>query len=257
MAITIVGTGHVLKKSVNDVREEIEKGNYDIIAVELDKERFEILKNFDEKNFNFKFSFEFLADPSLLIRYVLGEMQREIGKKLNVFPGSEMKEAISLAKERNLKIFLIDRNIKITMNHLMDIPLKEKIKMLFIDKNFIEFKNIDEILEKENLELIIKAFKGLPNLYNALIDERDIYMAVNLYNIQNKFQNSNILAVVGAGHKSGIEKYLDGLKKGKKINLEKILKFRKISFHRKVENLSFAIMLLFAYFLIKIIIRKK
>lgn len=249
MAIKIIGTGHVLKKSVNEVREEILNGNYDIICVELDNERFKILKSI-EKNLNgVKFSFKFFLNPSDIIRYVLGKIQQEIGKKLNVFPGSEMKEAILLAEKRNLKIFLIDRNIKITMNHLMDIPLKEKIKMLSFDKNFNI--NIDEILEEKNLKLILNELKKFPNLYNSLIDERDIYMALNLYSIQKKFPSSNILAIVGAGHKEGITKYLNELNLNKKFDIEKILKFKKISLHRRIENFVFAVMLLLLYFIIK------
>ncbi|MFN3527519.1 MAG: TraB/GumN family protein [Candidatus Altarchaeaceae archaeon] len=252
MAIKIIGTGHVLKKSVDEVREEILKGNYDIVCVELDKERFEILKSNDLKFEKFKFSFKFFLNPSDIMRYILWNIQKEIGKKLNVFPGSEMKEAISLAEERNLKIFLIDRDIRITMNHLMNIPLKEKIKMLSFDKKNFEDINIDEILEEKNLNLILKEIKKFPNFYDSLIDERDIYMTINLYNIQMKFPNSNILAIVGAGHKEGIERYLKELNENKKFNIEKILKFRKIHLHKKIENLIFAIGLLLIFLGLKI-----
>jgi len=260
--ITIVGTGHVLKRSVNEVRERISKGNYDIVAIELDENRFKILENIDSfHDFEFKNThfLKFLLNPSLLVQYILSAIQREIGKNLNVFPGSEMKEAISLAREKNLKIFLIDRSDKITMNRLMNIPLKEKIKLLFFGKGMKKLNldfNIDNLIEEENLNLILKELKKFPNLYNGLIGERDLYMAINLYNIQKNFPDKNIIAIVGAGHKEGIMKNLNKLNNGEKFDLNEILKFTKIPFHRKIENFLFAFLLLFFYFVIKIAIKR-
>lgn len=254
--ITIVGTGHVLKKSVEKVRCEILTEKYEIIAVELDEERAKILSSIEFYNKN-KFSPELFLTPSLIVRYILSEIQKEIGKKLNVFPGSEMKVAMELAKEKNLKIFLIDRNIKITMNHLMNIPLREKIKFLFFGTNIkkFDFENIESILEEENLELILEEIKKFPNLYNGLIRERDIYMAINLYNIQKNFPDKNILAIVGAGHKKGIIENLNKLKKGETIDLSNVLKIEKIPIHRKIENFLFATAILLFFIIFKVAIK--
>jgi pheromone shutdown protein TraB len=46
-----------------------------------------------------------------------------------------------------------------------------------------------------------------PFIYEVLVDERDRYMAENLKRISKE----KVLAIVGAGHVSGIKRYLGDL----------------------------------------------
>ncbi|OQX21420.1 MAG: hypothetical protein BWK75_03150 [Candidatus Altiarchaeales archaeon A3] len=259
--IKIIGTGHVLQKSVNEVRKEISELKPNFVTVELDKKRYEILK---ENNFDLNFEREhslssLFSNPSNILSYLLAEIQMELGKKFNVVPGAEMREAILCAREINAGVVLIDRDISITINRLLNLPLNEKIKMLTISPKMTKDINfgvggIEGILELKNLEKITKMLKKFPKFYNGLIAERDIYMAMNLYLLQSKFPYANIVAVVGAGHKEGIEKFLNKFEKEgiMDINVNGIKRIEKISLSSHITNVFFVFVLMFAFLVLKI-----
>jgi len=262
--IKIIGTGHVLQKSVHEVRIELLETKPDFVAVELDNTRYEILK---ENNFELNFGQRHIFVRNLfalsgLIQYLLSMLQQEFGKKLNVFPGAEMIEAILCAREINANVVLIDRNINITMNRLLNLPLKEKIRMLTLSPKTmpVDFKidKIDGLLEPKNLNKITDIMKKFPKFYKGLIEERDMYMAVNLYKLQLKFPHSNIIAVVGAGHKEGIEKFLNKFENETRtnintnINIASLKKIEKISLQTHIANIFFVFILFFAFLALKI-----
>ncbi len=263
--IKIIGTGHVLQKSVNEVRETILAIKPDFVAVELDRKRYEILKeNNFELNFEEAYSHysvrDLFSSPAGLIQYLLANLQREFGKKLNVFPGSEMKEAILCAKEINANIILIDRNIDVTMNRILNLPLNEKLKMLTLSPKMtkdidIDFEDgINSILDPKNLEKITNIMKKFPKFYKGLVEERDAYMAMNLYSLQLRFPYANIVAVVGAGHNEGIEKFLNKFENEKVINVDinTINKVEKISRLSHFTNILFAFILIVALIFLKL-----
>lgn len=256
--IKIIGTGHVLQKSVNEVRDTISKIKPDFVAVELDKKRYEILKNNFELNFEdiSHYSARDLFSPAGLIQYLLACIQREFGKKLNVFPGSEMKEAILCAKEINANIVLIDRNIDVTMNRILNLPLNEKIKMLTLSPKMrkdINFNEINSILDPENLNKITNIMKKFPKFYKGLVEERDMYMAMNLHSLQSRFPDANIVAVVGAGHKEGIEKFLNNFENKKmNVDINTINRIEKISPLSHFTNVLFAFILILALIFLKL-----
>ena len=55
-------------------------------------------------------------------------------------------------------------------------------------------------------QLIGELRKIVPSAAIVLIDERDAFMAKNLLDLSNQ---GKVVAVVGAGHREGIQKYLD------------------------------------------------
>ena len=67
--------------------------------------------------------------------------------------------------------------------------------------------DLDEILESRDIltDLMNELKEFSPGAGEVLIDERDEYLAQNILNIDS---SKRILAVVGAGHLSGIERYL-------------------------------------------------
>ncbi len=260
--IKIIGTGHILEKSVRDVEKFIDEENPDIIALELDTKRFKVLEernwrlDFSEEGVNFKSLLkEMVRGGSLLV--LLGEflalIQRDLGRKFGVHPGSEMVAAIQSARNSGKKIALIDRDIEITLNHVLSVPIKEKIKLFTRSDHDIELignllgTDIDGILREENIEKIMMELKkSLPMLYSALVDERDRYMAHMLLKLQEKYPEKNILAVIGAGHKKGIEGYLE---KTCFADMEKLTELRPVS-RLHLIPLVFAIVL--TYILMKI-----
>ena len=112
--IILVGTGHILEKSVKEVEEVIDREAPDVIAVELCKDRYEALKG-DVGDFSIK---EVLGggNPFLLLtHWLLAYVQRKMGAEFGMEPGADMMAAIKKAEETGCRIALVDRPIQITM----------------------------------------------------------------------------------------------------------------------------------------------
>lgn len=273
MVIRIIGTGHILSRSVEEVRTAISEDKPDMVAVELDLKRFHALEGvgFDPKSYQKRVSFKDLivslvggGSFPVFLEGVLALIQKELGEKYGIYPGSDMCAAIVSAKNSGSRIALIDRDIEITMNRLMQIPLKEIIHLLLSREGDLELvsrlldSNIEGILEKENLDIIMDRLKKeLPSTYKVLVDERDQYMAYTLHRIQKGNLGAKILAVVGAGHKRGISEYLERIEHGHRIDMQKILEIRPVS---SVRVLFLLFMVFVAFILIKygfLLMRKK
>ncbi len=75
------------------------------------------------------------------------------------------------------------------------------------DVEDIEEIDIEEMTDGDVVAAMMEEFRQFsPRGANALIDERDAYIAHNLHKLRE--QGYDVLAVVGAGHKAGIERYL-------------------------------------------------
>ena len=209
--LVIVGTAHVSPKSIKDVEETIEKEMPEAVAIELDRRRFDALTREVQQDVPILDVIRKGETHLLIFQLLLSYFQKRIGDTYGVKPGDEMLAAVRKAKEINADVILIDRDIGITLKRFWtSLSLFEKLKLLghlimdFIKKEEVE---IDEILEEDVLELLVKEFRDIaPSAANVLIDERDAYMASNLIKSLNKYDR--LVAVVGAGHKKGIEKYL-------------------------------------------------
>ncbi|MDI6885812.1 MAG: TraB/GumN family protein [archaeon] len=129
--ILLVGTGHVLEKSVKEVEEVIAREKPDVVAVELCAARYQALKG-EMRDFSPK---ELLSagNPFLILtHWLLAYVQRKIGKEVGIEPGADMMAAIKKAEELGCKIALIDRPIQITMQRFWKkMRFVEKLKMVF------------------------------------------------------------------------------------------------------------------------------
>ncbi|MFP8952306.1 TraB/GumN family protein [Natrialbaceae archaeon A-arb3/5] len=75
------------------------------------------------------------------------------------------------------------------------------------DVEEVEEIDIEEMTDGDVVAAMMEEFRQFsPRGANALIDERDAYIAHNLHELRT--QGYDVLAVVGAGHKAGIERYL-------------------------------------------------
>ncbi|HID42512.1 MAG TPA: TraB/GumN family protein [Archaeoglobaceae archaeon] len=209
--LVIVGTAHVSPKSIRDVEETIEKEMPEAVAIELDRRRFHALTRDELQDIPILDVIRKGETHLLIFQLLLSYFQKRIGDTYGVKPGEEMIAAVRKAKEINVDVILIDRDIGITLKRFWaSLSLFEKLKLVghlimdFIRKEEVE---IDEVLEEDVLELLVKEFRDIaPSAARVLIDERDAYMASNLIKSLNKYDK--LVAVVGAGHKKGIERYL-------------------------------------------------
>jgi pheromone shutdown-related protein TraB len=213
--IEIIGTAHVSKESIEEVREAIINHQPDVVAVELDLNRYQNMmaeKNGQEKqNVNIKDLIKGDKLSIFLVSMFLSYLQRKIGDDLGVKPGSEMLVAIETAEEIGAKVALIDRDISITLKRALNkMSFFEKAKFVYgiIASVFSkeEIEDVESIKDGDTLTEIMEYFKEMsPQAYDVLVTERDVYMAHQLQGINEE----NVVVVIGAGHKKGIEAYMD------------------------------------------------
>ncbi len=208
--IKIVGTAHVSPKSIEEVVKTIEEVKPEAVAVELDYKRLKSLQG-DVQEIPIVDVIKRGEAHLLLFQIVLSYFQRKIGEEYGVRPGDEMLAAIEKAREIGADVLLIDRDVTITFKRFWSsLSLKEKLKIAYsLIKGLFESEDVDveKMLEEDILETLVKEFRDIaPSAAKTLIDERDAYMAYNLIDASKKY--SKIVAVVGAGHKKGIEYYL-------------------------------------------------
>jgi len=211
--IVIVGTAHVSEKSVQEVRRAIEELRPDVVAVELCQGRYRALTGQEETGeIQIK---EILSGGKLyllLVQWFLAYVQKKIGSELGVKPGSEMIAAIEAANAVGARVALVDRDIAVTIQRFwssMSFLEKAKLVVSMIPAAFGKGEeiDIDKVTEEDVVSAIIEEFRGVsPRAASVLIDERDAYIARNLIQLG---RTGRVLAVVGAGHREGITKYLD------------------------------------------------
>lgn len=211
--IVIIGTAHVSEKSVAEVREAIEQTRPDIVAVELCQRRYLALIGQD-KDEDIKIS-ELLSGGKIylvLVQWLLAYIQRQIGSEMGVRPGAEMLAAIEAARAINARVALVDRDISITIQRFWSaMSIWEKLKMLWslvvaalgFGKEDLD---VDSVTDSDVVSQLMAEFREIaPSAARALVDERDAYIARNLYDLS---RYGKVLAVVGAGHREGIMRYL-------------------------------------------------
>ena len=213
--IKIIGTAHVSKESIDEVKEAIIINQPDVVAVELDINRYQNMmaeKNGQEKpDVNIRDIIKGDKLSIFLVSMFLSYMQRKIGDDLGVKPGSEMIAAIETAEEIGAKVALIDRDISVTLKRaLNEMSFIEKAKFVFgIIASFFskdEIEDVESIKDGDTLNEVMEYFKEMsPKAYSVLVSERDAYMANMLQNIEGE----NVVVVVGAGHKKGITEYME------------------------------------------------
>src|SRR3989344_3233725 len=209
--LTLVGTSHISAKSIQKVREVIEKNRPGVVAIELDLIRLHSL-------FLKKRSLNLKDIVKIGIRaYIMGVIgawvERKLGDIVHVRPGDEMRQAVRSAKEVNAKIALIDRDIRTTLKRISK-QLTWTERLRFIKEIFTSLFRRQKIpfdiksvpSKKVILELIEKVKQDYPSIYRVIIDERDRILARNLYKLLQSEQT--IVAVIGAGHEDGVIRFL-------------------------------------------------
>jgi len=214
--IVLVPTSHIARQSLENVRMVIKKEKPDCVAVELDMNRYMAIKEGESSSIEAMKNLGFLT---FLFYWILKQLQSWLGKKLGILPGSEMVQAIEVARREEIKIAFIDRDIRVTLARVKNISWKEKTKLILylfkgltIDYLLLKIRKGEKIdLSKvPPKELINQAMllmkKDFPQLYRVLVKERDLYMAIKLKKLSEQFRK--IVAVTGAGHTDGLKRLL-------------------------------------------------
>ena len=211
--LRILGTAHVATASVEAVRHHIAEYQPDIVAVELCKSRHDALtsgRRLDKEGL-LKVVKEGKA-PLVLIQSLLAAEQRKLGLDEGQQPGAELIAAVEEAKAADLEVALVDRDIQVTLRRAWkNMRFIEKYRVLTSliaqDDDDDEAPDVNSLLDDSDLlSSLMEELRGFsPGAGIVLIDERDEYLATKISALS---PDKKVLAVVGAGHLTGIENYL-------------------------------------------------
>jgi pheromone shutdown-related protein TraB len=210
--IILIGTAHVSRESAKLVAKVIEEERPDTVSIELCNSRYESMtkKNQWQNTDLIKVIREKKAFL-LLSNLMLAHFQKKIGQKLGIKPGEEMMRAIQAAEAVHAHVHLADRDIRTTLSRtwrLMGLWTKLKLFAQFLasvgEADKIQEEDIEKMKDKDVLETLLSEIdEAFPELRRILIDERDQYLTHKIRTAPGK----KIVAVVGAGHVPGIQRY--------------------------------------------------
>jgi len=232
--VIVLGTAHISRESVNDVKILIANEKPDVVCVELCQSRYQSITDKDRwKKLDI---IQVIKERKLFLlmsSVILSIFQKKMGEKTDVKPGEEIITAIEIAEKQAIPFELIDRDIQVTLKRAWRetgyfskmLILSELLASMFVSDKLEE----EDIEKMKSEDMLNDLFKNLPKKFdsikNIIITERDMYLSQKIRNVIDK--NSKIkklVAVVGAGHLQGIKEYFD-----KKIDLEEIEKVKEKS----------------------------
>ena len=210
-SLRIVGTAHVSKASKEFVAEQVNKGSYDCVAVELCSSRFQQLT--DPASLEAMDLFQVIKQKrvtTLAVMLAMGAFQQRIAAKFDLEPGAELKIAVDLARTKNLPIELIDRDIGTTLSRFFGmVSWWERLQVFgglftaIVTKDDPSEEEVESLKKGDLLEQVISSLaESSPSIHAVLIAERDKYMAAKLITVCQK--KREVIAIVGAGHLKGL-----------------------------------------------------
>ncbi len=215
--ITILGTAHVSRASADKAQELIESKQHDVICIELCQSRFNAMTDPNALAKMDLFDVIRSGKASMVTASLaLGSYQQRMAEQLGIEPGLEMKTSIKHAKELDLPLVVIDREVGTTLKRVYhNVPFWKRIYIIaglftsVVSRETVSEEEIEKLKTGDLLETTFAQFsEDAKDLFVPLIDERDRYMTAKLLQTMKNNPGKNLLAVVGAGHVKGMTNYL-------------------------------------------------
>ncbi|MBU0461625.1 MAG: TraB/GumN family protein [Nanoarchaeota archaeon] len=211
--LSIIGTSHIARESVEEIKRFVNEQKPGIIAVELDQRRLYALLH----NIKSKVRLRDIRTVGLkgFLFAVFGSWaQKKLGNIVKIEPGAEMKTASKLALQQGVQLALIDRDITVTLKEFSRrLTWKERFRFIGDIFRFMFFRkremkrlgieklDLTKVPEEALISKLMHELKTrYPNVYKVLVADRNRIMAHNLFIIMTHNPTVKILAVVGAGH---------------------------------------------------------
>ena len=215
---TLLGTAHVSRASAEAVKEMASSGEFDAVAVELCQARYDALTA--ERKWTDLDLYRIIRDGKaglVMANLALSAYQRRIAEQFGIEPGAEMRAATVAAKEQDIPLQLVDRDLATTLRRsYASVPWYKRMYMMaglalgMVSSEEIDEEAIEKLKEGDILESTFTEFaEQSPELYEALIAERDRYMASRLREENIDAEGRKVLVVIGAGHMEGLAKHLE------------------------------------------------
>lgn len=215
----LLGTAHVSRASADAVAELLAEMPFDAVAVELCAHRAQQLRRPDA-----------IAEMDLwrVLRdgragvvaagLALGAYQRRLAEQFGIEPGAEMRIALEVSEQQGAASWLIDRDVGLTLRRARArlgwwdrAKLTTGLVAAVISDDAIDESEIEQLKQGDVLTSTFSEFAAQSDsLYEALIRERDRYMAASLrqHAQDSPERPARVLAVVGAGHLEGLARHL-------------------------------------------------
>jgi len=199
--VLLIGAAHVVDLG-GPLRTTLGGRVLDGVAVELDAERAEALMGGGARSGG-------RADVPIFAR-LWAVVQKRLGAEIGGgSPGDEMKVAVTVARERNLPVFLIDDPIRATLLELVrTMPFKERVALfvgafvgLFVPAKVVEHE-MDRYTENPD-EFAQEIRRASPTIARVLLDDRNEHMADRLASLRGQGYG-RLAVVVGDAHLPGL-----------------------------------------------------
>ncbi|HUX42997.1 MAG TPA: TraB/GumN family protein [Rectinemataceae bacterium] len=243
--ILIVGTAHISRESIDEVRSLIRAEGPARVCVEIDAGRYRSMSEGSKwENLDIIKVLKEGRGFLLLANLALSGFQRRMGSEVGVKPGEEMLAAVSAADELGIPYAFCDRDVQTTLKRAWgrsNLWNRSKLLASLVDSAVsgekLSAEDIEKLKEQNELEKMMGELADfLPSVKEVLIDERDRYLAARIFTEAKAASlttgNTNasvdqaspdsgelkapapVLAVVGAGHLEGIVSWLERLERG-------------------------------------------
>ncbi|MDR1867158.1 MAG: TraB/GumN family protein [Treponema sp.] len=228
--IVLIGTAHISRESIEEVQQTIQQyaasGSLTMLCIELDSERLTAMTQKEHwekldiaKIFREGKGFLFIAN------LILASFQRRTGSNIGVQPGEEMKCALETAQSLSIPFSLCDRNVQITLRRAWIVcGFWNKCKLLAsliataLSNEKMNEEEIEKLKNTNELDSMMDSLATyLPPVKKTLIDERDYYLAANIWTAVPEEAGGTQIAVVGAGHIAGICTHLEKMAAGTEV----------------------------------------
>ncbi|REC93534.1 TraB/GumN family protein [Kushneria indalinina] len=215
--LTLVGTAHVSRDSADEVRELIQSGEFDAVAIELCASRHQSLVDPDAIARLDLFQVLRQGKAGMVAASLaLSAFQQRVAEQSGIEPGADMKAAVEEAQHADLPLYLIDREIGVTLKRVYrNVPWYRRMTLIsgivgsVLSRQKVSSEEIERLKEGDVLESTFTEFaQQSRHLYTPLIEERDRYMALKLLETLPDGDTRRVLVVIGAGHLKGMSTHL-------------------------------------------------
>ena len=216
--ILLLGTAHVSQASCDEVKAAIIEKKTDVVAIELDEQRFASLNDSESwKNLDIIKVLKEKKGFLLLANLVLASFQKRMGATVGVKPGDEMRAGIEAAKELSIPCEMVDRPIQMTLRRAWaknsgygKMKLLSALLASAMEKEEVSGEEIENLKSKSEMDgMMNELAEFMPEVKTVLIDERDFYLAAHIWEAVQRGERKSVIAVLGAGHLPGVQAHLE------------------------------------------------
>lgn len=235
-SVELVGTVHVSKKTRDRVIDKINEVRPDVVSIELDRDR--LYKMFERGADVVNGDGETQGEGFGIQDLIRQQQQKQFGGDEFLKPGeADMLPAVREGIENNSRVALMDMSVDQLKQNVKDNVYDDEgsLDLEILNKSFDEmvdsFKSVirsqsnmaEKIKEGDGMSEVVKNLEEAPldqvqermeplkqvapEVVEALIDERDKYMAGRLHWLRKNGYRT--VGVMGRGHMSGVQEYLN------------------------------------------------